>query len=132
MGDREAGGVGAEDGVRLHDLVQGGKGLELEVHALRDGLHHEVAAGQGREGEGAVEPAGEGGALVLGDLSLGHGAAPGALDAGQALGQQGLVHLLHPDLAACLSRALGDARSHEPAADDADALNVHVALPMES
>ena len=46
LGDREAGGVGGEDGLGLHVLSKLGEDLLLELELLEDGLEHEVAVGE--------------------------------------------------------------------------------------
>ena len=46
LGHRQAGGVGGQDGVGLHDLVEPGEDLALEVQVLGHGLDDQVALGQ--------------------------------------------------------------------------------------
>jgi len=117
--------VGGEHGTVLDDPVDLAPHLDLEVEVLGDGLDHEVAVGEVRVVERAMDAAARlvGGRLL--ELALLDRARQLLLDLAEPLVERALVGLAHDDVVAGLGRDLGDSVAHQPAADDAHLLDVH-------
>ena len=75
LGDGQAGGVGGQDRVRFHDLVQLGEDVTLEIEMLGHGLDHEVTLGEVGEVSGVAHAVVQLALLLLGQLAPGEGAA---------------------------------------------------------
>ncbi len=120
LGDRQRGGVGAEQRVGVHVLGDLGEHLVLERGVLEDGLDDEVAAGEvGRVGGGG-DAAEQLGLLLLGGAALGDRLVEQGLAVGLALLGVGGLDVLEDDVHAGLGAHVGDAGAHHPGAEDAD------------
>ena len=92
---------------------------------LGDRLDHQVAVGQVRVVERALDPAAHGVGVALLHLALLDGAAQLLLDLAEALVERVLVDLAHHDVVSGLRRDLSYAVAHQPAADHSDLLDLH-------
>ena len=127
--DRHRRGVRGEDRGRVgDDLVELGEDRLLDVLVLARGLDDELPVGE--IGDVGGEPQTRQRRLRLGgrELALLHGLGQGLLDPSATGGNRVVADLGDDDVAAGLREHLGDARPHEPAADDGGACDDHIVL----
>jgi hypothetical protein len=91
--DIQGGGVGREEGARLHCLVEREEDLALDLHGLEHGLDRHVGLAQAPEREGRPEAREPAMSLVAGELALLHLPIVDAGDALSAALERGLVGL---------------------------------------
>ena len=112
LGDRERGGVGAENHTGLAELVELSKDVLLDLHILSDGLEDKVNIGN-RFDLGGGSDAGIdliGGSLL--HLALGNSLVESLLHVAHRLVEGGLLAGSQNDLIAGLSKRIGNAGAH--------------------
>ena len=123
MTDR-AGGVRGKDRVRLHDQVELGEDVALEIEVLGHCLDHEVALGEVREVGGEAHSVMQLGLLLLGQLAAGErtvGRVPQDPLAPLESLHRGLDR---DDVKAVTGEHLHDARTHGAESDHANCCEV--------
>src|SRR5690606_25529705 len=131
LGDRDGGGVGGEDGVVPHDLVERAEDVVLDFQLLEDGLDDDVGVGAGVQVGGRGD-AGEGGVGVVRlHPALADELVVRPLDAVGAPRERFVGDVAQDDLPARLSGDLGDAGPHETGPDDGE-LACHCATPLRN
>src|SRR5213080_5266595 len=125
LGHGERGGVGREDRLGLHDLVEAREVILLHGQLLDDRLDHQVGLGQvvqtGRPAQALEERAVVGGRqLAALDVLL-----ELFLDLGPLRVERPRGGLRHDRVEAGAGRGLRDAEAHLTGAEDADAANLH-------